>query len=105
MSPKPPMTTFTLRGASADATLSPQGVAARDRRRGITVTLGPHSYVYRVTGALARQLLEREDGTAVAMLRGLRGDDKIAESADAVDLAVALVMFFGVPISAITAQA
>lgn len=75
------------------------------RRREVVVTLENRSYLYRITGIAPRELLERENGTPVASLKGVLGSHLIAETADAVDLAVALVMFYGVPPSAIKAQA
>lgn len=75
------------------------------RRRGIVISLDSRSYLYRVAGFVARQLLEREDGTPVTILSGLTGENQIAEDADAVDVAVSLLMVYGVPISAIKAQA
>lgn len=74
------------------------------RKRGIRVRLGPRSYLYRISGLL-RPLLEREDRSPVVSLRGGAEKCEIAETADDVDLAVALLLFYCMPISAIKAQA
>lgn len=70
------------------------------RRRGIVIRLGPRSYLYRVTG-YAREMLERGDQTPVASLGGVFGANKIAETVDAFDVVLALVMFYAVPVTAI----
>ena len=44
-------------------------------------------------------MLEREDLTPVALLGGVLGSNKMAETADAVDVALALVMFYAVPVT------
>ena len=48
-------------------------------------------------------MLECDDRTAVVSFGGVRAPHQVAEEADAVDVALALVMFYGVPDSAIRA--
>lgn len=74
------------------------------RRRAVRASVGPRLYRYRVAG-LTRSLLEWEDGTPVASLRGVFGANRIAEAADPTDVAVALVLIYGVSISDLTLQA
>lgn len=66
------------------------------RRRGIVVTVGGRDYLYRRSGYASSQL-ERDDGSPVARPGGASGTGTIAEAADAIDLAVFLVMFSAVP--------
>ncbi len=74
------------------------------RRRGIKIDLGPRLYLYRIAG-ISSPLLERDDRTPVVSFGGVRAPHQVAEEADDVDVALALVMFYGVPDSAIRAQA
>ncbi len=94
---------LTVGGASG-AMVRPNWTLFSRRGRGIAVTLEARSYLYRVTG-FSRPSLERGDRSTVAALGGVTGDHAISESADPVDVVVALVLFAGVPVSAITAQA
>lgn len=74
------------------------------RRRGVLVTVALRSWLYRVAGLTRRSRLEREDGTEVETEAGAFGTSRIAPSADTVEVAVALLMFSGVPVSELTVQ-
>lgn len=78
--------------------VQPDSALLSRRRRGIVIRLGPRSYLYRRIG-FAREMLEREDRTPVASLGGVLGSNKMAETVDAVDVALALVMFYAVPVT------
>lgn len=73
------------------------------RKRGMVISLGPRSYLYRVTG-MSSPLLERADRSPVARLGGAFGAHQVDERADAVDVALALVMFAGVGVGVVKAQ-
>ncbi len=104
-----PHTSFTEPVALQVGTLSgevaqPHWSLFSRRRRGMVISLGPRSYLYRVTG-IASPLVEREDRTPVARLGGVFGPAQVAEDADEVDLVVALVMIYGVAVGELTVQA
>lgn len=99
------LTPVTVRvGDLAGEALKPGYALLNRRRRAVEVRLGPRSYRYRVAG-FSRPLLEREDRTPVAGLGGVLGAHRIAEDADGIDVALALLLFAGVPMSEIRAQA
>lgn len=91
-------------GAAFGAMVRPKWTFFSRRGRGIAITLEARSYLYRVIG-FSRPSLERGDRSPVAALGGVTGDHTISESADPVDVVVALVLFAGVSVSAIRAQA
>lgn len=102
-------TSFTDPVAVRVGTLSgevaqPHWALLNRRRRGMVITLGSRSYLYRVTG-IASPMLERGDGTPVARLGGVLSADQVAEDADGVDVALFVVMLYAVPVSEIKAQA
>lgn len=52
------------------------------RRRGIVITVGDRTYLYRLTG-ISSPLLERQDRTPVARLGGVLGPGQVTDAADA----------------------
>jgi hypothetical protein len=84
--------------------VQPEWALFNRRRRAIRISLGPRSYRYRVTG-FSRPLVEREDGTPVASLGGVFGAHRIAEAADPTDVALAMLLFAGVSVGEVRAQA
>lgn len=84
--------------------LKPGWALVNRRRRAVEIRLGPRFYRYRVAG-FSRPLLEEEDGTPVAGLGGVFGANRIAAAADPTDVALAQLLFSGVSMSEIRAQA
>jgi hypothetical protein len=91
-------------GELAGEVVQPDWALFSRRRRSVQVTIAPRSWRYRVAGFTRASRLEREDGTEVATEAGVFGTSRIAESADAVDVAVAVLLFMGVPASELTVQ-
>ncbi len=84
--------------------VQPEWALFSRRPRGVHITLGSGSWLYRVAGLVHRTRLERADGALVAKPAGAFGTSRMASSADAVDVAVVIATSYGVSSGELTVQ-
>jgi len=91
-------------GALTGEAVQPDWALFSRRRRSVQVVVATRRWRYRVVGLTSSSGVEREDATPVATRHAVFGTDRIARSADDVEVAMALLLFVGVPVSELTVQ-